>query len=141
MIPIILQVALGQREKLTIFGEDYPTPDGTCIRDYIHVIDLAEAHILALEALADGKSRKYNLGNGKGYSIMEVLNTAREITGQEIPAVKSARRAGDPATLIADSTRIKEELGWQPEFGDLRQIIQTAWNWHQSHPQGYATKK
>ena len=141
LIPIILQVALGQREKLTIFGEDYPTADGTCIRDYIHVIDLAEAHILALEALADGKSRKYNLGNGKGYSIMEVLNAAREITGQTIPAVKSARRAGDPATLIADSTRIQQELGWQPEFGDLRQIIQTAWNWHQSHPQGYATKK
>jgi UDP-glucose 4-epimerase len=138
LIPIILQVALGQREKLTIFGGDYPTPDGTCIRDYIHVIDLAEAHILALETLADGQSRKYNLGNGKGYSIMEVLQTAREITRHPIPAEVGARRAGDPATLIADSTRIMQELGWHPEFGSLRQIIETAWNWHRSHPKGYA---
>ncbi len=140
LIPIILQVALGQREKLTIFGDDYPTPDGTCIRDYIHVIDLAEAHILALEALADGKSRRYNLGNGKGYSIMEVLQTARDITGHPIPATVGARRPGDPATLIADSTRIIEELGWHPEFGSLRQIIETAWNWHRSHPNGYASQ-
>ncbi|MDL1885738.1 UDP-glucose 4-epimerase GalE [Anaerolineae bacterium CFX8] len=140
LIPIILQVALGQREKLTIFGDDYPTPDGTCIRDYIHVIDLAEAHILALEALADGKSRKYNLGNGKGYSIMEVLQTARDITGHPIPAVVGARRPGDPATLIADSTRIMQELGWHPEFGSLRQIIETAWNWHRSHPNGYTSQ-
>ncbi len=138
LIPIILQVALGQREKLTIFGNDYPTPDGTCIRDYIHVIDLAEAHILALEALADGPSRKYNLGNGKGYSIMEVLQTARDITGHPIPAAVGARRPGDPATLIADSTRIMQELGWHPEFGSLRQIIETAWNWHKSHPKGYS---
>jgi UDP-glucose 4-epimerase len=140
LIPIILQVALGQREKLTIFGDDYATADGTCIRDYIHVIDLAEAHILAFEALADGKSRKYNLGNGKGYSIRQVLDTARQITGKDITASVGPRRAGDPATLIADSTRIQEELGWQPEFGDLRQIIETAWNWHKSHPNGYATK-
>jgi len=137
LIPIILQVALGQREKLTIFGNDYPTLDGTCIRDYIHVIDLAEAHILALEALGDGKSRKYNLGNGKGYSIMEVLQTARDITGHPIPAEVGPRRPGDPATLIADSTRIMEELGWHPEFGSLRQIIETAWKWHRSHPKGY----
>jgi UDP-glucose 4-epimerase len=140
LIPIILQVALGQREKLTIFGDDYPTPDGTCIRDYIHVIDLAEAHVLAFEALADGKSRKYNLGNGKGYSIQQVIQMARDITGHSIPATAGPRRAGDPATLIADSTRIQKELGWQPEFGDLHQIIQTAWNWHQSHPHGYASK-
>ena len=140
LIPIILQVALGQREKLTIFGNDYPTPDGTCIRDYIHVIDLAEAHILALEALADGQSRKYNLGNGKGYSIMEVLQTARDITGHPIPAEVGPRRPGDPATLIADSTRIMQELGWHPEFGSLRQIIETAWNWHRSHPKGYDSK-
>jgi UDP-glucose 4-epimerase len=139
LIPIILQVALGQRDKLTIFGGDYPTPDGTCIRDYIHVIDLAEAHILALEALADGQSRKYNLGNGRGYSIMEVLQTAREITGHPIPAEIGARRPGDPATLIADSTRIMKELGWHPEFGSLRQIIETAWNWHRSHPKGYSS--
>jgi UDP-glucose 4-epimerase len=140
LIPIILQVALGQREKLSIFGDDYPTADGTCIRDYIHVIDLAEAHVLALEALADGKSRKYNLGNGKGYSIRQVLDTARLITGHDIPATVVPRRAGDPATLIADSTRIQQELGWQPEFGDLRHIIQTAWNWHQSHPHGYGSR-
>jgi UDP-glucose 4-epimerase len=140
LIPIILQVALGQRDKLTIFGNDYPTDDGTCIRDYIHVIDLAEAHILAFEALADGKSRKYNLGNGKGYSIMQVLQAARDITGQAIPAATGARRPGDPATLIADSTRIQQELGWQPEFGDLHQIIETAWNWHKTHPHGYASK-
>ncbi|MBZ0278209.1 MAG: UDP-glucose 4-epimerase GalE [Anaerolineae bacterium] len=140
LIPIILQVALGQREKLTIFGEDYDTPDGTCIRDYIHVMDLAEAHILAFEALADGKSRKYNLGNGKGYSIREVLDTARVITGRDIKAVAGARRPGDPATLIADSTRITNELGWRPEFGSLHQIIETAWNWHKSHPNGYASK-
>lgn len=140
LIPIILQVALGQREKLTIFGDDYPTPDGTCIRDYIHVMDLAEAHILALEALADGKSRKYNLGNGRGYSIREVLDMARKITGREINAVAGARRPGDPATLIADSTRIQEELGWAPEFNQLHQIIETAWHWHQTHPNGYANK-
>ena len=138
LIPIILQVALGQREKLIIFGDDYNTPDGTCIRDYIHVIDLAEAHILALESLADGKSRKYNLGNGKGYSIMEVLETARKVTGREIKAEVGPRRPGDPDKLIADSTRIKEELGWQPEFGDLHQIIETAWNWHKNNPNGYA---
>jgi UDP-glucose 4-epimerase len=140
LIPIILQVALGQREKLTIFGDDYATKDGTCIRDYVHVIDLAEAHILAYEALADGQSRKYNLGNGKGYSIMEVLETARQITGRNIAAAAGARRPGDPATLIADSTRIKQELGWAPEFGDLRLIIETAWNWHKNHPNGYASK-
>jgi UDP-glucose 4-epimerase len=141
LIPIILQVALGQREKLTIFGGDYPTPDGTCIRDYIHVVDLAEAHVLALEALADGKSRKYNLGNGKGYSIMQVVEAARAITGHAIPAVVGEKRPGDPATLIADSTRIMQELGWHPEFGSLHSIIETAWNWHKSHPQGYATRK
>jgi UDP-glucose 4-epimerase len=141
LIPIILQVALGQREKLTIFGDDYPTPDGTCIRDYIHVMDLAEAHILALEALADGQSRKYNLGNGKGYSIREVLDMARKITGKDITAVTGARRPGDPATLIADSTRIQKELGWAPEFGELHQIIETAWNWHKNNPQGYAGRK
>ncbi len=140
LIPIILQAALGQREKLVIFGDDYDTPDGTCVRDYIHVIDLAEAHILALEALEDGKSRKYNLGNGRGYSIMEVLNTARQITGEAIHADIGPRRPGDPATLVADSTRIRQELGWEPEFGSLHQIIETAWNWHKNNPQGYAGK-
>ncbi len=140
LIPIILQVALGQRDKLTIFGEDYNTPDGTCIRDYIHVMDLADAHILALEALADGKSRKYNLGNGKGYSVREVLDMAQQITGKTIQAEAGARRPGDPDILIADSTRITEELGWSPEFNTLPLIIETAWNWHKTHPQGYAGK-
>lgn len=140
LIPIILQVALGQREKLTIFGDDYPTKDGTCIRDYVHVMDLADAHILAMEALADGKSRKYNLGNGRGYSIREVLEMAREVTGKDIPATIGPRRPGDPAELIADSTRIKEELGWEPKFGDLRRIIETAWQWHQKNPRGYTSK-
>lgn len=138
LIPIILQVALGQREKLIIFGDDYDTPDGTCIRDYIHVMDLAEAHILALEALADGRSRKYNLGNGKGYSIREVLEMARAVTGCEIRAEVGPRRPGDPGTLIADSTRITKELGWQPQYNTLRQIIETAWNWHRRNPKGYA---
>ena len=131
-------MALGQREKLVIFGDDYDTPDGTCIRDYIHVMDLAEAHILALEALADGRSRKYNLGNGKGYSIREVLEMAREVTGCAIKAEVGPRRPGDPAVLIADSTRIIEELGWQPKYNTLRQIIETAWNWHRQNPKGYA---
>lgn len=138
LIPIILQAALGQREKLTIFGDDYNTPDGTCIRDYIHVMDLADAHILALEALADGVSRKYNLGNGKGYSVREVLDMARQITGREIKAEVGPRRPGDPDVLVADSTRIMQELGWSPEFNSLPLIIETAWNWHRNNPQGYA---
>lgn len=141
LIPLILQVALGQRDKLTIYGDDYPTPDGTCIRDYIHVIDLADAHILALEALADGVSRKYNLGNGKGYSVKEVIDMARQITGREIKTEVGPRRPGDPATLVADSTRIMQELGWQPEFNSLPQIIETAWNWHKNNPQGYEGRK
>jgi len=137
LIPIILQVALGQREQVTMFGDDYPTPDGTCVRDYVHVLDLADAHILALEALADGKSRKYNLGNGQGYSVKQVVETAREVTGKPIKAVVGPRRGGDPANLVADSTRIQAELGWKQNFGDLRQILETAWNWHLSHPNGY----
>jgi UDP-glucose 4-epimerase len=141
LIPIILQAALGQREKLTIFGDDYHTPDGTCIRDYIHVMDLADAHVLALEALADGVSRKYNLGNGRGYSVKEVLDMAREITGREIKADVGPRRPGDPDVLVADSTRIMQELGWQPEFNTLPHIIETAWNWHKNNPHGYAGRK
>lgn len=140
LIPITLQVALGQRQQMSIFGTDYNTPDGTCIRDYIHVLDLAEAHILAFEALADGRSRAYNLGSGSGYSVREVIETARRVTGHDIPAMEGERRAGDPPTLIADSTRIKQELGWAPEFDNLQIIIETAWNWHKSHPNGYADK-
>ncbi len=139
LIPIVLQVALGQRESVTIYGEDYDTPDGTPIRDYIHILDLATAHILAFEALADGQSRKYNLGNGKGYSVKEIIEVARQITGQPIPVKIGTRREGDLAVLIADSTQIQAELGWSPEFANLGQIIQTAWDWHRSHPNGYAS--
>lgn len=139
LIPLVLQVALGQREAITVYGDDYDTPDGTCIRDYIHVLDLADAHILALEALADGQSRVYNLGNGKGYSVLEVIETARQVTGHSIPVVRGERRAGDLPVLVADSTKIQRELGWNPEFGSLRVIIETAWKWHQTHPHGYKT--
>jgi UDP-glucose 4-epimerase len=137
LIPIILQVALGQRDKLTIFGKDYDTPDGTCIRDYIHVMDLALAHILALEALEDGRSRVYNLGNGEGHSIMQVVETARAVTGHAIPTDDGERRAGDAAVLVADNSRIKADLGWQPQYNDLEAIIRTAWQWHSTHPRGY----
>ncbi|MBN1218304.1 MAG: UDP-glucose 4-epimerase GalE [Anaerolineae bacterium] len=136
LIPIVLQVALGQRDKVIIFGDDYPTRDGTCVRDYIHVIDLAQAHILALNALDRG-SRTYNLGNGQGFTIREVINTARQITGHPIPAEVGPRRPGDPATLIASSDKIRRELGWEPQYPELRDIIESAWQWHQAHPQGY----
>jgi UDP-glucose 4-epimerase len=138
LIPLVLQVALGQREKVQIYGTDYDTPDGTCIRDYIHVLDLASAHILALEALGDGQSRVYNLGSGTGYSVLEVVETARRVTGHEIPVALAPRRAGDLAVLVADSAKIKRELGWQPEYDNLQRIIETAWNWHRTHPNGYA---
>ena len=137
LIPLVLQVALGQRGAISIFGADYDTPDGTCIRDYVHVLDLATAHILALEALADGKSRVYNLGSGAGYSVREVIETARKVTGHPIPAVEAPRRAGDLPVLIADSGKIGRELGWQAQYNSLERIIQTAWNWHQRHPRGY----
>ncbi|MCO5204199.1 MAG: UDP-glucose 4-epimerase GalE [Anaerolineae bacterium] len=136
LIPIILQVALGQRDHLVIFGDDYPTPDGTCIRDYIHVRDLASAHILALRALDQG-SRTYNLGTGNGYSIREILDVARAVTGHPIPAIVGDRRPGDPAILIAGSDRIGRELGWEPQYSDLHYIIQSAWDWHRRHPDGY----
>jgi len=138
LIPIVLQVAQGRREKVTIFGDDYPTPDGTCVRDYIHIADLAQAHILALEALDQG-SRSYNLGNGRGFSVMEVIQTAREVTGHPIPADSGDRRPGDPAELVAGSAKIIRELGWKPQYPELRQIVETAWRWHQGHPDRYAT--
>lgn len=138
LIPLVLQVALGQREKITIFGDDYKTPDGTCVRDYIHVVDLAEAHILAMRTLlAGGHSRKYNLGNGRGFSVKEVIDTARAVTGHPIPAVIGPRRAGDPDILIASSETINHDLGWTPQYPGLRQIIEMAWEWHQKHPHGY----
>ncbi len=139
LIPLVLQVALGQRESIKIFGDDYDTPDGTCVRDYIHVHDLAQAHILALEALDRG-SCVYNLGNGQGYSVKEVIETARQITGHPIPAEVTPRRPGDPAILVGSSAKIREELGWNPQFPSLEAIVQTAWDWHREHPQGYADR-
>ena len=134
LIPIVLQVALGKREYVKIFGEDYDTPDGSCVRDYIHIADLAQAHILALETEHDGP---YNLGNGTGFSVKEVIQAAREVTGHEIPAVKAERRPGDPAKLIAGADKVRNVLGWNPEYPDLKDIIASAWQWHQAHPDGY----
>ena len=139
LIPLILQAALGQREKISVFGDDYPTADGTCVRDYIHVTDLAQAHILALRALDHG-SRTYNLGNGQGHSVRQVIAAARSITGCDIKVEIAPRRAGDPAILIASSDKIKRELGWQPRYNSLNDIIATAWAWHRSHPNGYASE-
>ncbi len=137
LIPSVLQVAAGHRERVEIYGDDYPTRDGTCVRDYIHVFDLARAHILALDVL-DERSAIYNLGcGGSGYSVREVIDMAREVTGRDIPVLVSPRRVGDPTVLIASSARIKRELGWMPERQDLRQIITSAWKWMQQHPHGY----
>ena len=137
LIPLVLQVALGQREKIYIFGDDYPTPDGTAVRDYIHIADLVAAHLLALDALAERDKLIYNLGNGVGYSVREVIDTAREVTGHPIPAEVAPRRPGDPSRLVASAERIRRELGWQPQIPALRDIIASAWAWHQSHPYGY----
>ncbi|MFB0843288.1 UDP-glucose 4-epimerase GalE [Paenibacillus oleatilyticus] len=138
LIPIVLQVALGQRSKIDIYGDDYPTKDGTCIRDYLHVSDLVDAHILALEKLrTGGESKIYNLGNGKGYSVKEIIETARIVTGHQIPAEIKERRNGDPAVLIASSDKIKSELNWTPIRTKLEQIIESAWKWHLNHPMGY----
>lgn len=135
LIPIVLQTALGQRPHVQVFGDDYDTPDGTCIRDYIHIVDLAQAHILALTA---GHSGPFNLGNGSGYSVKEVIETAREVTGHAIPAVVAPRRPGDPARLIAAAGKARTVLGWTPAFPELRDIVKSAWAWHVAHPGGYA---
>lgn len=138
LIPLILQVPNGKRESISIFGEDYDTKDGTCIRDYIHVTDLAQAHILAVKYLSEGKeSNIFNLGNGVGFSVKEVIETARQVTGHPIPAVISPRRAGDPTQLIASSEKAKSVLGWKPEHAELEEIIETAWKWHKNHPDGF----
>jgi UDP-glucose 4-epimerase len=134
LIPLILQVPLGKRQKIYIFGDDYETPDGTCIRDYIHIRDLAQAHILALKP---GLTGAFNLGNGDGYSVKEVIEVSREVTGHPIPAELQPRRAGDCTRLISDSTKAKTVLGWKPEYADLRSIVESAWNWHKAHPNGY----
>ncbi|MBR6459045.1 MAG: UDP-glucose 4-epimerase GalE [Actinomycetaceae bacterium] len=138
LIPLILQVPLGKREQIFIFGDDYATEDGTCIRDYIHVDDLAQAHEKAVKYLADGgQSDIFNLGNGTGFSVREVIDVAREVTGHEIPEMVAERRAGDPAVLVASSEKAREVLGWNPEKADLREIIGSAWTWHKNHPNGF----
>ncbi len=138
LIPIILQAAFGKRDCITIFGDDYNTEDGTCVRDYIHVTDLADAHILALEKMRkDGKSNIYNLGNGNGFSVKEVVEIARKVTGVNIKAELGERRPGDPAILVASSEKAKKELGWKPKYYDLSTIIETAWKWHKEHPNGF----
>jgi len=141
LIPLVLKAALAQREAIEVFGTDYPTADGTCIRDYVHVEDLATAHVLAMEALNRGtKSATYNLGNGQGYSVLDVISTAKTITGKDIPWIPAERRPGDPAVLVASSDRIKRDLGWTVESPELAQIVETAWAWHASHPKGYGDR-
>jgi UDP-glucose 4-epimerase len=138
LIPLVLKVALGQSEAASIYGTDYPTPDGTCIRDYIHITDLVSAHLLALEALGGHDRLVYNLGNGNGYSVREVVETARRVTGAPIPVVESPRRPGDAPRLVASSEKIRRELGWTPQHLDLTDIVASAWEWHRAHPKGYA---
>jgi UDP-glucose 4-epimerase len=137
LIPLVLKVALGQREAAAIYGTDYPTPDGTCIRDYIHIADLVSAHLLALDALELQDRLIYNLGNGNGYSVREVIETARQVTGAPIPVRETSRRPGDAPRLVAESEKIRRELGWAPQHTDLTDIITSAWDWHRSHPNGY----
>ncbi len=137
LIPVVLQVALEQREHVQIFGVDYPTRDGSCVRDYIHVDDLVEAHVLAIETQEPGEFRAYNVGTGVGTSVKQIVEAAREVTGHPIPAKPAARRPGDPPELYADPGKLMAELGWEPRYTDIREIIQTAWAWHRSHPRGY----
>jgi UDP-glucose-4-epimerase GalE len=137
LIPLVLQAAAGRRPAVQVFGTDYPTPDGTCIRDYIHVDDLAEAHLLALEKLSPGVALKLNLGTGRGYSVREVIRVAEDVTGRKVPVAEVPRRAGDPPILVAAADRARRELGWQPRYTELRPIVETAWKWHRDHPSGY----
>ncbi len=137
LIPLVLRVPLGQRAAAQIYGTDYPTRDGTCIRDYIHIADLVSAHLLALEGLKDRDRLIYNLGSGNGYSVREVIETARQVTGHPIPAEEYPRRPGDAPRLVASSEKIRQELGWKPQHDNLHEIISSAWEWHKSHPQGY----
>jgi UDP-glucose 4-epimerase len=137
LIPIVLQAALGKREFVSIYGTDYPTPDGTCVRDYVHIYDLAMAHLQSLNALSSQEKLEYNLGNGKGYSVREVIETASRICGHPIPVRESPRRPGDPAVLVASSDKIRRELGWTPQYAALEAIVQSAWDWHRANPNGY----
>lgn len=138
LIPNILFAAMGKKENISVFGTDYPTPDGTCIRDYVHVDDLVDAHLLAMTALTPGETRCYNLGSGSGYSVREMLDAAAAVTQREIPTEYAARREGDPAVLSANSDKVKRELGWNPKYTEMREIIETAWRWHTTHPNGFA---
>ena len=138
LIPIVLQTAMGKRPHVEIFGTDYPTPDGTCVRDYVHVDDLAAAHVLALSKLTSGSKLAYNVGIGRGYSVREVIREAEEVTGRKVPVKEGLRRAGDPPTLVASADKIRAELGWKPKYTDLKAILETAWRWHKSHPNGYS---
>jgi len=140
LIPSLLLAALGRRGPVVVFGTDYPTPDGTCIRDYIHVEDLCDAHILAMEALRPGETRFYNLGIGHGYSVREVIDAARKVTGIDIPTQLGPRRPGDPAVLYSDAGKIRRELGWSPRYTDIRPMIATAWKWFRAHPDRYGDK-
>jgi UDP-glucose 4-epimerase len=140
LIPLILQAALGQRPHIDIFGTDYPTPDGTCIRDYIHVDDLAAAHLRALDRLQPGKGLAYNLGTGQGYSVRQVVAACEEVTGERIAVREAPRREGDPPELVAAAEKARRELGWQPRYAELRPIVETAWQWHRRHPRGYQSK-
>jgi UDP-glucose 4-epimerase len=137
LLPLVIQAAMGLRPHIEVFGIDYPTADGTCIRDYIHVDDLAEAHLLALEKLQPGTEFLFNLGTGRGHSVREVIRAVEEVTGKKVPVKEGPRRAGDPPELVASSAKIQRELGWQPRYTDLRAIVETAWNWHRQHPKGY----
>ncbi|HEY4308122.1 MAG TPA: UDP-glucose 4-epimerase GalE [Pirellulales bacterium] len=141
LIPLVLQVALGQREAITIFGDDYPTPDGTCIRDYIHVDDLASAHLQALERLTPGRGLLLNLGTGRGHSVRQVVDVCRRVSGREIPVRLAPRRPGDPAELVADASLARRVLDWQPRYPELEQIVETAWRWHSAHPQGFNSSR
>ncbi len=137
LIPLVLQVALGQRSHIGIFGTDYPTPDGTCIRDYVHVEDLAEAHLMAIKGCQPGRAEAFNVGTGRGNSVLEVVAAARRVTGHPIPTKVSGRRAGDPAALYADSDKLQKRFGWVPRIVELERIVETAWRWHSGHPAGY----
>jgi len=140
LIPLVIAAATGRRPAVRMFGTDYPTPDGTCVRDYIHVDDLAQAHALALAAIRPGSALRYNVGTGRGYSVREVIRTVEDVTGLTVPVVEGPRRAGDPAELVADAALVRRELGWAPRYAELRPIVETAWNWHRTHPDGYGDR-
>ncbi|MCE9562235.1 MAG: UDP-glucose 4-epimerase GalE [Planctomycetes bacterium] len=137
LIPLVIQAAMGKRPHIEIFGTDYPTPDGTCVRDYVHVDDLATAHILALEKITPGTGQAYNVGIGRGYSVREVIRAVEEVSGKKVTVKEAPRRTGDPAELVANADKIRRELGWVAKYTDLRSIVETAWNWHRTHPNGY----